>query len=282
MQVVANIYVTTASQAYLRQVVHTVFNSTTNTTKILPTFVDSTYNRSSLHYVSSKPLELASLISSTVNLIYKSPPPPPASNPSPHPTLGLIDHISLLTIAEPKLAIQTFEALALELNPALEFEKYGLACSPPRNLHDVRRELGYFDEPIQSSSKPILIGIPTSFVTNYNIRVSFNSSSLFTSEEQEKFCKRLARMIRSRDSEKTIGVEVLTLPYGENCYELATNIHQVEMVTSPAQLMSIIEEEISEGDVLVMGYPIGVTEQILSQLQSQAKNPKEFIFPPLT
>ena len=90
-------------------------------------------------------------------------------------------------------------------------------------------------------------------------------------------------MIRSRDSEKTIGVEVLTLPYGENCYELATNIHQVDMVTSPAQLMSIIEEEISDrGDVLVMGYPIGVTEQILSQLQSQAKNPKEFIFPPLT
>ena len=302
MLIASNIYITTSSQSYLRRLIGKL-SEKTQSVRRLPVFCDTTYNRSSIHLISSSPAELAEIISTAVNSIYDDPPPESTATTTtttplvddgkekastPHPTLGIIDHVAILPVppleARP-LALDVFNHLAID--PAIKIERYGHAVSPFKSLADVRREHGYFVATEPTTPKPILFGIPSDYVSNYNIRIRFQESQEedFPDDRDGKqlsACRRLSKLIRSRDNKgATTGVEVLTLPYGEGAFELATNLHEG---TDSERVLSMVKANLPSGAYVSCAYHIGLETQAKLREYfdngSVSENGNLFRFPP--
>ncbi|GMI22796.1 hypothetical protein TeGR_g11639 [Tetraparma gracilis] len=251
--------------------------------RLLAAYTDEVYQRSSLHLCSTCPDELAAIVAALVRALAQSPAaelPPPDPGGSAHPRLSLIDNISLMSTESPDppalAALRAAHQGILELTKGLpkhQFSPLAYGHAHPagyRELRDVRRESGFFSSPAAAPSAapgapppPALctLGVPDTFITNYNIRLSF----------PPPLSPPLLRAPLSRAARASApGVEALTLPYGPGRLEVACNlVHPPppEPPTPTAPLLAAVRGALEGGggEVEVHAYAVGVTqEQVLA------------------
>ncbi|GAX11661.1 hypothetical protein FisN_7Lh021 [Fistulifera solaris] len=197
-----------------------------------------------------------------------------------HPHVGVVDHISVMSLAESQdmntnitcRAATEMTQSAHEIGKRLEdmgqiVHYYGHAHPDNHSLAQVRREKTSFfhheknDTSNYSQSKETqsgicLVGVPKQFVENYNVRVLCSGKSLVS--------RTLTQRLRECDG-GIVGVEALTLPYGDGCWEVAMNLLLPNLVPSIQQIVS----EWKEG-TLLKEYQVGTTlEQCQRCLQME-------------
>jgi hypothetical protein len=245
---------------------------------VVHAFADRTYNRTSFHFAAKSAQSLVSVtselakaalqefqndqqritkVSSTTNSEYF------------HPQVGVVDHISVMSLADyqetntdmTSSAITDLTRTAHELGKRMEdmgqiVHYYGHAHPNNHPLAQVRREkTPFFDHEKDDSSNYLqsketqsgmcLVGVPKQFVENYNVRVLCSSKSLVS--------RTLTQRLRERDG-GIVGVEALTLPYGDGSWEVAMNLLLPNLVPSIQQIVS----QWKKGTVL-KEYRVGTT-----------------------
>lgn len=233
---------------------------------VVHAFADPIYNRTSFHLAGKSAQSLVSVTSELAitalnefKLLRSS-----QETTSFHPHVGVVDHISVMPLSE--LDESDNESLSIlsemtqsahRIGQAIEetgqiVHYYGHAHPQKHLLAQVRREKTPFFHPSSSDSKMIqsamcLVGVPFQFVENYNVRVRCKSKSLVS--------RTLTQRLRERDG-GIVGVEALTLPYGEGCWEVAMNLLRPNLVPQIDRIVS----EWKEGTVL-QAYRVGSTEE---------------------
>ena len=213
-----------------------------------------------------------------------------------HPTVGLVDHVSFMpligvdnNVADgflPELGPSTASGKAAHLvgqqlkdKGGIHVEYYGSAHPQGTSLATVRREKTQFfqsgglmveDDSASNriTSSIAIVGAPSNFVENYNIRLSCD----------KKKAQSLTKLLRERDG-GLVGVEALTLPYSKGRWEVACNLLQ-PTVTSAENIQEAVDawqadEEkqfvSTEGSsrlLVEQGYRVGTTaEQCLACLK---------------
>jgi len=187
-----------------------------------------------------------------------------------HPTIGVIDHISVMKMRKctDNIAATTAKQIGNNISKTniVNLYYYGSACPNNTSLATVRRRTSFFNsggaidkednhntEQEDTTTKRVAkgsctIGTPANFVENYNIRLTSNISF-----EQ---AKTLTQFVRGRNIETkgygVLGVEALTLPYGREkskVYEVACNLTSPKVGSAEkvqAQLMKWIDKQRQE------------------------------------
>jgi len=248
-------------------------DSNTAAAAVVHAYADIPYDRSSFHLAgrSDCVAEVAiSLIQIALNEIeLKNNNNNDASNnlEARHPFVGLVDHVSVMSITSQESGTTTPTTTAAAASAArqigsqidqsnsnsIKIHYYGMACPNNTPLATVRRKTSFFNsggahdnnekqqqqqqQQQQYEKGECTIGAPLDFVENYNIRLTPNVDF--------GTAKTLTQVLRGRNiATKGMGVpgvEALTLPYirhadhGGNVYEVACNllepkIGSVEMI----------------------------------------------------
>ena len=188
---------------------------------------------------------------------------------SSHPTIGVVDHISVMKMGYcgDNIAATAAKQIGNNISKTnlVNLYYYGSACPNNTSLATVRRRTSFFSSggTIDKEDKHIeqedtttkraakgscTIGTPANFIENYNIRLT--SNILF---EQ---AKTLTQFVRGRNIETkgygVLGVEALTLPYVRDkfkVYEVACNLTSPEVGSADKvqeQLMNWIDKQRQE------------------------------------
>jgi glutamate formiminotransferase len=236
---------------------------------VVHAFADRTYNRTSFHFAAKSAQNLVSVTSELAKTALREFQTSTINSEYFHPHVGVVDHISVMSFAESQdintdvtsSDVTEMTRSAREIGRRMEdmgqiVHFYGHAHPNNLPLAQVRREKTPFfhhekDDTSSSSqsTKPpsiiCLVGVPKQFVENYNVRVLCSSKSVVS--------RTLTQRLRERDG-GIVGVEALTLPYGDGCWEVAMNLLRPNLVPSIQQIVS----KWKEGTVL-KAYRVGST-----------------------
>jgi hypothetical protein len=258
--ILSNLYISTSPSSSLGRALLPRLLQLIPPSSLVSANTDLVYHRTSLHLVSRNPEALSSTLSNLIDTVVT--PDASCANLSnattggvaPHPCLSMIDNIALLSPAEPTedALVSLRQTHTLLVNKTQHLPEnlfrplpYGHAADPYAELSSVRRNNGFFDSSPDAATEEAgkcTIGIPLSFISNYNIRMRFipdsdnAASTTHSSRAVSKYCKMLTRALRESDldSETSGGsnirkIEALTLPYGDEwTYEIACNVHHFD------------------------------------------------------
>lgn len=213
-----------------------------------------------------------------------------------HPFVGLVDHVSVMPL-QPAAHNSSDESqhgkAASRIGKRLQeigvqVFYYGDAHPEGTPLAVVRRERTNFfqsggldndeTESLHADDKGVAtVGAPAMFVENFNIRLTANCDL--------KTARSLTKFLRERDG-GLLGVEGLTLPYGNGRYEMAGNLLRPDVGSSDAVLTKLdewVEQTLKElpfdqkSDLVEIAYRVGTTsEQCLNGL-AQCESPEDII-----
>lgn len=241
---------------------------------VVHAFADPTYNRTSFHLAAKSAQSLVSVTSelaiTALNEFQHQRILEETERRTDffHPHVGVVDHISVMSLcdsgeSDTSMVISEMTQSAHQIGQAMEetgqlVHYYGHAHPQKHPLAQVRREKTPFFHQHQhhhhrtsdpntryAQSGICLVGVPFQFVENYNVRVQCTSKSLVS--------RTLTQRLRERDG-GIVGVEALTLPYGEGCWEVAMNLLAPNLVP---QIETVVNEW-KEGTVL-QSYRVGST-----------------------
>mmetsp|Transcript_21742 Transcript_21742/g.47410 ORF Transcript_21742/g.47410 Transcript_21742/m.47410 type:complete len:366 (-) Transcript_21742:1353-2450(-) len=213
-----------------------------------------------------------------------------------HPYVGIVDHVAvmpLLNTYEKSTGTRTddsfqvsFEApdangqTAIQIGQAIsevgaKVYYYGSADPDYTPLAQVRRECTKFFKSggLKEESKVdthatggiygvATVGAPSSFVENYNIRLSATCS--------KTMARSLTKIVREKDG-GIVGVEALTLPYSEGRYEVACNLLDPERGSADMILKAATKWAENHGgeSCIDKAYRVGTTaEQCIGALSN--------------
>lgn len=146
-----------------------------------------------------------------------------------HPTVGLVDHVSVLPLEESsnneknKVTGSVARAIGKSLESSgADVLYYGDAHPYGKELAAVRRDSTTFfkdnntGETSNCKAGQTTVGAPHKFVENFNIRLNPGVS--------RKIARTLTESVRERSGRGLPFVEALTLAYGRDQYEVACNL----------------------------------------------------------
>lgn len=249
-------------------------NINNNEIAIVHAYADGPYDRSSFHLaghahnvaIVASHLALTAVDLLQSSLVCKSTDDGQQNN-SKHPLVGIVDHISIMTLigSSEKKPPQTQQAkddayippdthglaalyVAHKLSQrGVQCYTYGSANPNHTPLATIRKQKTSFFKSgglrdsdnnikVPKDENNILgictIGSPSSFVENFNIRLTNNTS--------KKQAISLTKKVRERDG-GVVGVEALTLPYSNNRFETACNLLQPNIGSSECVLKKVNE-----------------------------------------
>jgi glutamate formiminotransferase len=255
---------------------------------IVHAYADGTYDRSSFHLAGTlhPTTEVASLIAVKAIEGLEQLPRDASQEKSRHPFVGLVDHISVMPLrnstsvgswvgdesASPHGKASRMIGKQLE-EIGVEVYYYGDANSEGIPLAQVRREQTNFFRSgglettgseaahgdAQRSTGVATVGAPSTFVENFNIRL--------TSKCDITAARSLTRFLRQRDGGLQ-GVEGLTLPYSRDRFEMAGNLLQPDVGSAEA-VTAKLEEWVklqlhktsfhNRADLVEKAYRVGTT-----------------------
>jgi glutamate formiminotransferase len=259
---------------------------------VVHAFCDGPYNRSSFHIAGSPHLVVdaaSSLITNTINALLTeqqgSAKDSASDNATPHPTVGLVDHVSVLPLDNDKartLPSPGTGPLALQIGQVMQkigvdVLYYGYAHPDRTPLATVRREKTKFFQTSKDNANPTntlgqaTVGAPECFTENFNIRLTAGTS--------RKIAQSLTRHIRKRNGRGLPFVEALTLPYSKDRYEVACNLLN-PTVTSAHDVQERVKSwEYFDQGLVEMAYRVGTTPNMcLEALQAVNKHQGGEIF----
>lgn len=218
---------------------------------VVHAFADPTYGRSSIHVVAppgdDAAICLSSLLSDITGHAFELSVPDGGTADTPHPSVGLVDHVSILPLDGSSPASKSARALSesLEKRHGMRALLYGTACpcggtTVESTLAHVRRtRTNFFGEgaPADAAARVACVGSPPLFTENWNVRLRAADG---VEGGVRTAAVRLARALRERDGGLT-GVEALSLAYGVEEYEVACNLLDPDRGSS-----DMIEERVRE------------------------------------
>jgi glutamate formiminotransferase len=286
---------------------------------VVHAFSDVSYDRSSFH-LAGTPMEVASVASKIASQVLKELPllKETAEGSSTkdnleHPQVGLVDHISILPLAEhnshPLMTLEEWAAqtksdlsqtstnkasndmplkilpsgwaarfICHELDSLVHVLFYGHAHVEGKSLATVRREsTSFFCAPSTACPKVsyCTIGATPEFVENYNIRLAPEIDS-------KKTAQALTRWVRERDGGLPF-VEALSLPYSQGRYEVACNLLNPKVTSAQTideRVNDFMKMEKSPSLNIETSYRVGTTEQqclrALEDIESNKGNVKKY------
>lgn len=199
-----------------------------------------------------------------------------------HPFVGIVDHVSVMplddgsdevsginrandngkhddTCSSMGRATQDIGHVMTELGVDVHY--YGDADRNKTSLATVRREQtsffrsGSLNDSLSENNKQkagiATVGAPPSFVENFNVRLQSDRAT----------ARSLTKSLRERDG-GLLGVEALTLPYGQGRYEVACNLLRPDVGSAEAIVAKLKEWQSQQGsqDVVVeKAYRVGTT-----------------------
>lgn len=180
---------------------------------VVHAFCDPVYNRSSLHFTGSA-TGIAQLAIHSAKSAFDLLDGQASEESSPHPTVGLVDHISILPLADDTAVVagKTAKQVGQALQDTVRVCYYGAAHPEHKSLARVRREDTAFFTTLDPRRSTCTVGAPDSFVENYNIRVRTDRTT----------ARSMTKVVREREG-GLASVEALTLPYDDG-YEIACNL----------------------------------------------------------
>ena len=269
-------------------------------------FADGPYDRSSFH-LAGRPHHVATVATmiaeGAINGLLLLRQDRTVDEESRHPFVGLVDHIAVMPLVyevgdctgttHHRQGItpngQAAEYIGKQLmKTGLQVHFYGNANPDGTPLADVRRDQTNFfrsgglestTEASSGETNPIgvaTIGAPSTFVENFNIRLTPNCT--------RTMARSLTRALRERDG-GLVGVEGLTLPYSNHRYEIACNMLQPEVGSAEA-MMDVVQtwalQQLqssscftSVDELVEVGYRVGTTAeqclQVLSLSEEELK-----------
>lgn len=256
-----------------------------NKIAIVHAYADGPYDRSSFH-LAGNPGAVADVASSLALHSIEgllSLPKLPDVEVSRHPFVGLVDHVSvmplLLTETGTSSDASPHGEAALHIGSRLQASGvqvffYGDAHPEKTPLAVIRREKTHFFRSggLQQPKNDALasgttakgvatVGATTMFVENFNIRLTPNCDL--------KVARSLTSFLRERDG-GLLGVEGLTLPYGNKRYEMAGNLLRPD-VSSAVEVLSKLDEWVQQtlkelqfekkSDLVEAAYRVGTTAE---------------------
>mmetsp|Transcript_27566 Transcript_27566/g.75212 ORF Transcript_27566/g.75212 Transcript_27566/m.75212 type:complete len:364 (-) Transcript_27566:98-1189(-) len=189
-----------------------------------------------------------------------------------HPTVGLVDHVSVLPL-EDETAGSITGSVAREIGEIMktvgaDVLYYGNAHPSGKELAVVRREsTRFFDTSsanppvaVTNTAGQVTVGAPPRFVENFNIRLQ--------PRVPKKMARTLTESVRERSGRGLPHVEALTLKYGPDQYEVACNLLDPTVTSSNdiEKRMRIwekgqeIEDVVGSYDLIETAYRVGTTE----------------------
>lgn len=253
---------------------------------IVHAYADEPYDRSSFHLAgNAQPVaEVASMIAmQSIEGLASLPKQQEESESSRHPFVGLVDHISVMPLvtvneADEKGGITSAHGEAAKIvgerlkKIGVQVFYYGDAHPEGTLLAVVRRERTNFfktgglettivDEHKSFEKGVATVGAPSTFVENFNIRLTSNCDL--------KTARSLTKLLRERDG-GLVGFEGLTLPYSNDRYEVAGNLLQPEVGSSEAVVAKLdewVEQKLKElpfdekTDLVDEAYRVGTTKE---------------------
>lgn len=265
-----------------------------NIVSVVHAYADEPYDRSSFHLAgAAKPVaEVASMIAiqSIEGLALLPKQTGSATDEeSRHPFVGLVDHVSVMPLhrnadeSQNENRTQSPHGKAAQSigeklkEDGVQVFYYGDAHPEQTPLAVVRRERTNFFKTggLKTSNETstekgvATVGAPSSFVENFNVRLTSNCDL--------KTARTLTKFLRERDG-GLLGVEALTLPYGNGRYEMAGNLLRPDVGSSEAveaKLDEWVEQKLKEmpsfdqkSDLVEKAYRVGTTvEMCLESLE---------------
>eukprot|EP00980_Cylindrotheca_fusiformis_P027806 scaffold22560_cov135-Cylindrotheca_fusiformis.AAC.17 len=264
---------------------------------IVHAFTDPSYDRSSFH-ISGSPLAVTAVASGLASNAFRSIAPlkqeyqQEVRSNLEHPTVGLVDHITILPLGKHNSSeLITFEewqdlcgefkiektndlpssslpsgwvarTIGQDLASSFPVEVlfYGYAHFMRKPLAEVRRESTAFFRSLPKTASSdfgkCTIGAPPEFVENYNIRLS--------KECPKQTALSLTKFLRERDGGLPF-VEALTLPYKHNRFEVACNLLS-PAVTSSSHIDDRVvkfffQNSMDVHSMVQASYRVGTTEE---------------------
>lgn len=272
---------------------------------VVHAFCDGPYDRSSFHLAGSPTLvadAASALVTQAIVSLENSKQCQPngtgGNKATPHPTVGLVDHVSVLPLPSEEVDIQLKKdegspssitgMVAQHIGASMSIMGvdvlyYGYAHPDQVPLATVRREKTQFFQsgtttsPIAaaaaaaSSSNDIrgqaTVGAPEQFTENFNIRLK--------SGTPKSIAQSLTRHVRERDGTGLPFVEALTLPYSHDRYEVACNLLHPEM-TSANDIVDRVASWESDvgGEWVETSYRVGTTAAMCHDALERASTEK--------
>ena len=207
---------------------------------VVHAFADVPYNRSSFHFSGTSEAVTSVVSKLSIDTFASIPYMPEDHDENAHPTVGLIDHISVMPLhcedTEQQIDRATVDAahgIGRVLEEAdVQVYYYGAAdLKEKMPLSKVRKYRTNFFETGHSRNDGgnderktfSCVGCPDSFTENFNIRLKFSQDEL----KAKSLAQSLSRTLRERDGGLP-GVEALTLRYRSDDsvveYEVACNL----------------------------------------------------------
>jgi glutamate formiminotransferase len=243
---------------------------------VVHAFADGPYDRSSFHLAGTPFLvtdAASTLVSQAVEAIekQKASEHDSSTTSTPHPRVGLVDHVSILPLYEINEKADLSEPMtgwiAKSIGETMEgmgvdVLYYGYAHPNRTPLATVRREKTTFFQTNQSSNNVHLadrgqatVGAPEHFTENFNIRLKPGTS--------KSMAQSLTKHVRERDGTGLPFVEALTLPYGKDQFEVACNLLNPTK-TSTWDILDRVQSW-KHADQIERSYRVGTTAQMCIQ-----------------
>lgn len=275
---------------------------------VVHAFADGPYDRSSFHFAGCS-REMVSIVSKLAcdAMSYI---PPHIQDGTRHPTVGKVDHISIMpfhlnTCCDSEgmegeeasntdiiknhcvpAAHEIGQIISSHTNQSCQVLYYGYANEEQLPLAKIRKlKTHFFNSSNHNNNKNndhsgeendmCIIGVPPNFVENVNIR-------LRSGVTKKDAIQHVTKYVRSRDGGILSHVEALTLPYGPQQYEVACNLINPN-ITKMEDVQKLILQKQKENnhDMVEAIYRVGTTVdqciQVLSQDMNQRQKHNEFI-----
>jgi glutamate formiminotransferase len=263
---------------------------------VVHAYADGPYDRSSFH-LAGNPCAVADVASSLAihamdGLLIL--PKLTGDEVSRHPFVGLVDHVSVMplppTQTDKSSDTSSHGDAALSIGKRLETSGvqvfyYGDAHPERTPLAVVRREQTNFfrsgglqqnqngtERSTPTEKGVATVGAPATFVENFNIRLTPNCDF--------KLARSLTSFLRERDG-GLLGVEGLTLPYGNRRYEMAGNLLRPDVCSEDAVLAKLDEWVVHKlkefpferkSDLIEAAYRVGTTAKQCQEAVAQCNS----------
>ncbi|KAG7348847.1 formiminotransferase [Nitzschia inconspicua] len=247
---------------------------------VVHAFCDGPYDRSSFHLAGSPHLvadAVSTLVTRTVECLNDVQQLTATRDHAeteaaftPHPTVGLIDHVSVLPLQNDNVEDGSYQEVTGEVaktigatmqGMGIDVFYYGYAHPDQISLATVRRDkTSFFSQSdknrtfLQSRLGQATVGAPSHFTENFNIRLKSNTP--------KHIAQSLTRHIRERGGMGLPFVEALTLPYSNQRYEVACNLLHPTVISAQDIIDRIQSWEYKDGDYIERSYRVGTTAEM--------------------
>jgi glutamate formiminotransferase len=254
----------------------------TATVVVVHAFSDGPYNRSSFHVAGMPNLVVAAVSSLTTHAIEglekmehthrrvigndnRSGVYQRRNRKTPHPTVGLVDHVAVLPLHKESVRNDINESstgwVANQIGASLEaigidVLYYGNAHPDQTSLATVRREKTAFfqDNVVTKGRGQATVGASPHFTENFNIRLK--------SGIPKKVAQTLTKHVRERDGMGLPFVEALTLPYSNDRYEVACNLLNPTLTSAQDIVDRIQSWQYVDQNLVETCYRVGTTAEM--------------------